>query len=361
LNDLLDGTSRFYLNYKYRNRIFSKLKDKYKDWRIVARNLNIPTRSLFGLRRGWEYRDGCKKMYPIGTKWLKNIQNLLNLKTKEIEENINIIKLGTGGHRSKIKLPILVDLNNEPINNLKRALAEYIFIKKFKKNLKFQLNKDLKKKNNYIMLKVDIEKEIIDKLKLRGLQPKLKKETKNHIIYYRNPNVNKIIKRIIPKQVVFNEIFSKEFGKWCGDRCGGSHQIGLLNKEKNLIKTFYKFLITKLDQPEKDVNLSIDRDSYYRVFISNKLLREKVFNFLEDNLFTLLYNSKKSVRYVFYAGLFEAEGSISQDHIDFVISSFGFNLKKKRNNNEILDLLKKVIKFSYLLKKMDLIQEYQEK
>ena len=61
-----------------------------------------------------------------------------------------------------------------------------------------------------------------------------------------------------------------------------------------------------------------------------------------------MYNSKSSVRYAFYAGLFEAEGSVIKNSNNLAIS-YGFNLNKTKTNDKILNLVKKVVNLCYLL------------
>ena len=61
LTELLDGNFRFYLNDSYRSKLFKKLKCKYKDWRLVAKAVDIDVRSLFGIRRSYEVPKGHKK------------------------------------------------------------------------------------------------------------------------------------------------------------------------------------------------------------------------------------------------------------------------------------------------------------
>ena len=136
---------------------------------------------------------------------------------------------------------------------------------------------------------------------------------------------------------------------------------------------FYKFLERQLKQPSKDlsldlscrkdfvpskeIKLQVNKVTYsktqfgeyaYRVEVANKILKNLTFDLIENNIFNILYNSKPSVRYAFYAGFFEAEGSILEKSKNLTFS-FGFNLLKERSNEDILNLLKKVVLFKYLL------------
>ena len=337
LNEILGGKFRFYLKEEYRISIFNQLKTKFKDWRVIAGILNLNPRHLFGLRRGWEYREGKKKLFYLSSEILTKILELARIEPEEAQKNIEIIKTGQSGNREPVQLPFKVNLDNESLFSIKRALGEYIFIKYFKSIINLNnLDKKLIIENDYVVLKIESD---------------LKKE--------------------FPKKIVFDEIFAKEFGKWIGDRCGGDRRVEVSNKEYKFIEDFKNFLEKRLNQ--KDVKIILTHkpgiilpenlknkankieccktqysDYSYRVGLPQRELRQLVFGFFEDNLFNILYNSKSSVRYAFYAGLFEAEGSVIKNSNNLAIS-YGFNLNKTKTNDKILNLVKKVVNLCYLL------------
>lgn len=369
IQDLLDTTVRFYLKEEYRKSIFSQLKEKHKDWRIVAKKLNIEARNLFSIRRGWEYRSGIKKYYFINGVTIKSIISRLKLDSEEVGKNIEIIKLGTSGNRAKISLPISVDLNKEKPYSIKRALAEYTLVKNIKNKIDLvNLPLIFEKRNNYILFKPYV-KDICENLRLRGLKPVLKLDKESYKLFYRIPCKERRTLSIIPKEVLFNEYFAKEFGKWLGDRCGGKWKIGVGNKEWIFVKEFEN-LLKKLKQrpnisltcrknfrPPQQLTSKVRKVTYsktqfgefaYRVDLSNKILRNLVFDVFEENIFHILFHSKPSVRYAFYAGFFEAEGSIIQNSKNLTLS-FGLNLKNKKSHERIGNLLKFVVNFNYLL------------
>lgn len=370
LKDLLDGKFRFYLNNNYRNKIFTEIKNIYKDWRIVAKNLKVNTRNLFGCRRGWEYINKSKTERFISSEVLKIIISILKLDTKEVSKNITKIKLGKSGRSSIINLPFEIDLSKQNnIYKVKRALAEHKLIKETKINLS-KLQKDLINEE-YIKIKTNIN-EKLEKLRLSGLKP-IKKDFKEHyeISFSRICRKNRTT-AIIPKQVIFDEYFAKQFGKWLGDRCGGKSKLGVANKNWIFIKEFKKFLkslnqknidlyltINKGFKPNKEIKSKVNKiiksktqygNYAYRVEISNKIFKNLVFDVFENNIFNILYNSKPSVRYAFYAGFIEAEGSIIKNSKNLAIA-FGLNIKNKKSKQKLNHLLNKVIKFKYLLSK----------
>lgn len=88
LRNLSSSTFRFYLKDKFRFNIFNKLLNKHKSLGGVAKSLNINRRSLFGIRRGWELRNGFRKIYHIRPEWLFKIKDELNLTNKVLEKNV---------------------------------------------------------------------------------------------------------------------------------------------------------------------------------------------------------------------------------------------------------------------------------
>jgi hypothetical protein len=86
----------------------------------------------------------------------------------------------------------------------------------------------------------------------------------------------------------------------------------------------------------------------YNVTIANKTLRNLVFDKLERELFSILSKSSKNVRFMFYAGLLEADGSIDNT----VCWSFGISLKRENfNRNFCIEKLKEATRLNFLLKK----------
>ena len=329
LNNLIEGKFRFYLNDSYRRKIFSDFNKLY-NFGDLAKNLDIDRRNLFGIRRGWDFRNKIKEDRPISAYFLLNMISLSGKSFSEFESNINYIRLGNSGRKSKISLPFFIDLENESILTFNRVLAENIFIK------------------DYIKTLSALEEPEYFKLRM-----------------------NKKTRKFIPEEILFDELFAREFGKWFGDKCGGSRKVGLANKEINLINDFKEFLVF-LGQKDSIITLTCRHDykpsdelmrnadktefrksqygDYcYRVDLSNRELKQFVFDYFKDNIYDVLRKSPKHVRHAFYAGLFDAEGSVEIKSNRLSIS-FGFNLNKFRNNQDYLRLLKEVCKFYHLLR-----------
>lgn len=373
LQNLLDGKFRFYLINEYRKQIFLKLKNIYNDWGLVAKSLGIDRRNLFGIRRGWELREEQKKLFLINANTLKNIINLLNLNLNEVSKNITIVKLGISGRNSKIKLPFKINLTKtNDLHTVKRALLDYVLMKERESNINLSyIPTDLIIKNKYFTIYPKIDN-ILENLRLRGLKPTREEYKYYYEFSYRVPGTNKRTAVRIPKEITFNEYFAKEFGKWLGDRCGGISKLGVANKNWIFIKEFKEFLHYLNQQyvdlyltcksnfnPEENIKSNVNRVVYsktqfgdyaYRVEVSNKIFKDLVFDILENNIFNILYHSKSSVRYAFYAGYFEAEGSIIKNSYNLSFS-FGINLQNKKFHSKMNSLLEKIIKFKYLLTK----------
>ena len=371
ISDLYYSTFRFYLKDEFRRNILNKAKIKYGRLEDVAKKLGVDQRSLFSIRRGWEFRDRKKKEYTINSDWLLRIKKLLNLSNKELQNNIIKIKCGHGGLKESISLPIKLNRNSINIGSIKGALFDYISIKSLEGGLIKDLPKTIKKEDSYFILYPDIKEKYIDELRRRGLKPLFKEDEDYSYIGYRIPGTNNRKESKMSKKIIFDEDFSKQFGKWIGDRCGGVRKVGVANKNWIFIREFYNFLKDRFNQnginlyltcknkfkPSKNIIRGLPivysktqyGDYAYRVEVANALLKNLVFDEFEKNLFSILYNSKKSVRYSFYAGLFEAEGSISKDkNLSF---SFGLNLNNNKTKFDILNLYKKSIQLNFLLNK----------
>ncbi|MFH1376459.1 MAG: hypothetical protein ABIH25_02380 [Candidatus Woesearchaeota archaeon] len=348
LRNLLNTTAMFYLDGKFRNFVFSLLREKFGDWRIVAKHIGINVRHLFGLRRGFEICDNKKYKRYMSSKEIISISKLTKINLKQFEKNLNKIKVGTSGREHSLILPAIVDLEKEKVSTFRRSLADRIFFNIFENDIFIKPPTNLNK-NKYFYI------------------------TSEQITNQRKDNYQD---RPLPNVVVFNEKFAKEFGKWVGDKCGGARKVGVSNKNIEFIQKF-KDLILRLNQvdpkvqlilkpdfrPNKEITkyaevISINKHQYgnyvYRVEVCNRILKEYVFDHFNKNLISILYYSPKSVRHAFFAGLIEAEGSISLDSFDI---SIAFGTQKYKDNKKIIKLLKTALLYKYLLK-LDKIESY---
>lgn len=337
LKNLLDTNVMFYLDDEFRDKLFSDLHKKYKDWRIVAKNIGIHARQLFGIRRGFETHYGIKHKIFVSSREIISLSKLNNKNLSYFQEYIREVKLGTSGRNFKINLSFIVDLNISDIHSKERMLAELVYISKSKNKLEVC---GLGQEQYFSITAKEINR--------------LRKDT-----YEDRP---------LPNKIVFDEIFAKEFGKWIGDRCGGPRKVGVCNKNIEFILSFKKFLISlKQGIPKieltlnKDFNpdnnlkkyadkISISNTQYgdyaYRVEVSNRILKEYVFDYFENNIDSVLSNSPRKVRYAFFAGLIEAEGSIDPEKCDI---SIAFGIQTWRDNEKIINILQKSIMYRNLL------------
>ncbi len=366
LKDFSGSTFRFYIEDKYRNFLFEKLKTKYGDWRNIAKILNVNVRNLFGMRRGWEIRENKKLIFPILAKNIINIAKTIKINLKDIEKHITDIKHGQSGKINKIKLPLILKDNVLSINSIYSSVFDYKYInislKKLNRNcLKSGSNKEF-------IISPQITSDYLEKLRIRGLRPFLFKNR----LKYRIPGTNNIKEIYIPERIIFDEDFAKQFGKWIGDRCGGKRKIGVVNKDYSFIKEFEEFIKNKLEQKDYELYLTCNKkfklenklkklvkkvkisntqygDYAFRIETSNALLRREVFDFIENNLLNILFSLNKEIRYAYYAGLIEAEGSINADRT--ITIAFGINLEKSRKYNEVQNTLNKAIELCFLLKR----------
>ena len=208
-------------------------------------------------------------------------------------------------------------------------------------------------------------------MKRQGMKPKFKINQNQVIFEYRMLGTNKRTKKIIPLYITIDQDFSKEFGKWLGDRAGGPHKVGVSNKNFDFVLSFRKFLINKIDQPESEIKINLTYNPKFKVprklmnkvdkmivtktqlgnysfsvISSNKPLRDFVFDIIEKYWHVILKNSKECARYGYYAGLFEADGSID---IKYPCWSFGLNLNSS-SETRILPKLNECIRLKNLLK-----------
>lgn len=372
LLDVLDGSFKFYLEDNFRQDVFTGLKEKYKDWRLVAKALDIETRNLFSIRRGYEFLDGKKVERFLSSKHVINIHKTLGISMEEIEANIIKIKLGFGGLQEKIRLPLNVNLESD-VESIGRSLADYMYTKGERVNNFDAIPKNFTR-NKFVEFKIKITPDKMKSLRLRGLRPELCESQDVYLISYRNPGTDYRVEKTLPKIVIFNETFAKQFGKWLGDRCGGPNKVGVGNKQWEFVNSFNKFLQKELKQPKNNIEILLTcKDGFnppheiqekvskieyknsqygnyaYRTEVSNKLLRDLIFNEIENNIFNLLLNSSPSVVYSFYAGLFEAEGSIIMGSKNICLAASGLNLGTEHTNEEIISRLNNAVNHKYIL------------
>lgn len=378
LVDVIDGNFKFFLSDSFRGKIFTKLKQRYKDWRIVAHHLGMDARNLFGVRRGFElYSHGKQKRF-LSSHHLRIIKESLNINWKDIEKNVEMVKSGPGGQRSAIAFPFKIELEKESPYTMRRSLAEHVLMKKYHIDTKRELPTYFKVNGDIVHFDVDMilhdfmGKKVVE-FQRRGLNPEVKEQRDRFIFKYRNPGTNHRVTRVIPKNVLLDCDFMKEFGKWMGDRCGGPHKIGVANGEWNFIENFRCLLQNNLLQgedvtvslrynslahsriikelkekfPVKNVEYSETQHGKYSfvVSVSNKLLKNLVFDTLEKYFFIILQSSSQTLRYSYYAGFFDADGSVSCQEIMW---SFGMNLQKW-NHEKNVELLHKALMFKKML------------
>lgn len=366
LKELVNSTFRFYINNNFRHFLFSKLKLKYGDWRIVARNLDLATRHLFGLRRGWEIREGRKLPFLFNVSFLIRLSRLTNINLKVIQKNITHIKYGQTGKIYKICLPLVLK-ETKKFHSIESILYDYKYFLNYLNYL--ESNHKNIQMNKAFLIEPKISRDYLKLLSERGLSPKLD----NNFLSYRIPGTNKIKTVFIPEALTFDENFSKQFGKWIGDRCGGERKIGVANKNYLFVKEFEYFIKNTLNQIDYDFYLTYSKtftptyslkklvnnniklantqygDYAFRVEVSNAFLKREVFDIIEKNLLVILLNSNKRVRYAYYAGLIEAEGSVNKDKT--LTIAFGADLKKFKDHLRLRKTFNKAIELYFLLKK----------
>ncbi len=380
LEDLLDSNFRFHFDGCFRGKIFSILRQKCGDWGQVCKEAKIERRNLFGLRRGYEYRDGRKVIHYIGAKALHRIIELSSMPTSEFENNIVMIKNGVDGLEDKVRLPLCVDLVKEEFTTLSRALAEYVYTKAFEERLKnepislpdnfYRTDGHLNLDRKFVSNKVN---DSVHELRRRGLIPECNFQNDRCELKFASIRNHKIIERTIPLGIVIDAFFAKQVGKWLGDNAYSKSSIAVVNKNWNFIEEFQDFLDHSLLQPREQIRLHIvtrngfvptdellQKTSTVRVngsqygdyaFVTgvyNKLLRKIIFNPVIENWYAVLANSAPDVRFGFYAGLFEAEGSV-EVRSKVLSWSFGFSLSYHKTQEEVVRLLEKATMLKHLL------------
>lgn len=372
ISDLENSRFKFYLNDTFRKEIFQRLKKKYKKWNMLTKEFGVNQRALFGLRRGYNYEKGEKVLRFIRCDVLFRLCQLLNKDIDSIQDNVRMIEIGN--RKENITFPLKVSCS-EDINNLKRNIADFVYSANYEGKLKYL--KQSFDREKYLVLDFNHIKNFfyakIEKMRLQGLKPQTICNSKFIKVSYRVPGTNERTTVILPKKIVFDENFAKEFGKWMGDRAGGPHKVGVSNKEIKFIDTFKIFLSNTLLQPTEQIKITLSvkpnfipskelisyadkveicKTQYgnfgFSAIVANKLLRNLIFDELEKCWFEVLCKSRKEVRFAFYAGLLEAEGSIDGKTINW---AFGLNLQKEIDNEAMISLLKKATKFKFLLER----------
>lgn len=361
---------KFYLDDSFRKSVFLALRKKYGTWDKVCKELHVCMRALFGLRRGYNYENGRKVLRFLRACTLAEMCRLLGLELNHVQDKIRMIEIGN--RRENVRFPISLTLN-ENIYDLKRSVIEFLYSSDYEKTI--PTKNPFRKQGSYTMLDIgQFKRDIIDRIKtmnLQGLRPSISQESMVLKVSYRVPGTNRRTTITIPKKIVFDERFAKEFGKWMGDRAGGPHKVGVSNTEFNFIRDFKCFLRDYLFQPNNQIKVSLSckpgfipseelkehadaietcktqyGDFGFSVIVSNKLLRNLIFDRLEKYWFEILYNSIKNVRMAFYSGLFEAEGSVDGSTISW---AFGLNLKGDVDYASVISLLEKATKLKFLL------------
>ena len=168
--------------------------------------------------------------------------------------------------------------------------------------------------------------------------------------------------RTIPLKVKLDNFSLKCIGLWVGDNCDAPDAVGLSNKNLFLLKDFSHFLQKYLHQPKEEIILkiiygkkanlkdikNIERKNdfsgkiqkYQRksklhenhistsVKVANRGLYRILFKYFKENPKELLEILTKKERMAFYAGLFEAEGTVRIDK-NYVCLEFGQFISKE--------------------------------
>ncbi len=373
ISNLYESTFRFYIQDEFRKSLFLILKEKYRYFGDIAQKLKTERRNLFSVRKGWRLRKGEKRIFMINAQILKKIKDETGCTDEDIERNIVSIKHGLNGLEKEMGLPIELDSKETEAISMEGALFDYMTEKQLEEQLNNEkrIENGQKNKDGYVTIFQSIEKEYVEGLRKRGLKPVLEEDNNFFYVHYRMPGTNKRKAATIPKRIVFDEEWAKQFGKWMGDRCGGPGKIGVANIEWTFVEEFEQFIKKRLYQKEVDVYMTLKEggqipeeaiknikkkicktqlgDYAYRAEVSNAILKHNIFDICERDLYEILRKSKRPVRLAFYAGLFEAEGSIERKS-GIMSFSFGSSLNDNKKSEELMELHKKAVALQVLLK-----------
>jgi len=381
LENLLKSHFQFKLDDDFKRKFLEEIYmgKGDKTWIEFAKELDVNERHLRRFLLNNCYNSGKVMLFTSGM--LSKFLKIGKYKLPNIEKHVVAVRTGENGRKENIKLPLLTSIIGANPKSIKRDLVEYVFRNKIEKVLdgesKATLPMFFTKNNGYTSLNVlkFLEDNYIERLHLR--QAKIKKVNYKKIkISYINTYDGRIKEIVLPKKIILDETFFREFGKWIGDRSG---QAGLSGKDISILSEFCEFLKSKLYQPKKDItgrvlykgflnkkyhfdNLinyikvgktrydknEVVKDFVYEIY-GSKLIRKLIFDPIELHLNQLLFNSKKSCRYAFYSGLFEAEGYLDPTK---KIVEFNFGASTA-NLNRIINTWIQALQLSYWLKKDD--------
>lgn len=370
LRDLYDTTFYFCLESSFRRQLFLRLKSECRSWGVLAECLGIHRRTLFGLNRGWEQPNDRIHDRLLSASFLLRLRDIARISDKELERHITHIRIGQGTQKHPLALPLVLSADL-PVDHPYAGLRDFLLVRQIQKTLRPSLSSHLfSNSQGCPLFSVPFSFDVVEELRLRGLKPKISTSDDGFNISYRVPGTNKRKTSFLPHQLLFDEFFAKQFGKWIGDRCGGPRKVGVANKEWIFISEFDYFLRHTLLQdnpscymtcrpgfiPSFDIlhalKVSYCKTQYgdyaYRTEISNAFLRTYVFDVLEKHLFTLLLHSPPPVRFAFYAGLFEAEGSL-EVRSKCLSFAYGYSHPQQKTQVELYCLLHKAVTLYTLL------------
>jgi hypothetical protein len=376
LKQLQDSKCRFFLNDKFRERIIQLAKENAGGTKKPAKVLGICSVFYQQIARGRNYDDQLKF---ITSQILFKLSKLTGVSLDEIEKHIEYLRRGANGSYESVKFPIHVQEALKDVESVRRDIAEEFLLQTMFKTIENQSKIDLPSfliKREYVTLDVPewLNRSNYNKTSRRKIRSKILDDIV--VLNYFDAKNGSKINKIVPKFVKFDENFAKQMGKWLGDHDGG---LGVVNIDLNFIFEFIEFLKINLLQDSKEIvikvshkfpisrNKEVEISSQLRkhideekiVFYHDRTLKglgqypvfkihlknsgpifRLVFEPIITHLDQVLFNSPSSVRYAFYAGFIEAEGSFHKDNNKITTPFASTKLIYQKINEKWLEALR---------------------
>jgi len=383
------NTTFVVLNEDFKKGLLKKYWTKHKLQKHIAKNLEISTGT---------FRNYLKYGYKIQLSTLNKIIDDLSVPKEILEKNIE----------NKIPARNIIE------KSLKKAREMGIE----KRSWRFGLTKINKEKLWKKAFKKKREKtdRIIKNIKLDNIIIKNKIHTKELLQYFDSAlkvhngiKINKIKEtkqeisitfnllgatskysgeKTSPKYLKLNNDFLWFLGLWLGDRCGRSTMIGISTKELNTVEKVYDIFSNNFKQPKNKITVVLEYNKNenvskylksrfnhvkinkskntlrewksYKVKFNNTLIRF-IFTLIEKRLNEFLDLLNKNQLSAFFAGFFDAEGTVFRKYLLYsqktnkrLISTLreklrqiGFETRYKYNSTIYINNPKKFAEFIY--------------
>lgn len=378
LEQLNNSICSFYLKDDFRKVLIKKAIMKAGSGTKLAKALNMNRISYLELVRGRSYKSNKLKFFS--SKVLFNISNISGISLNEIERQIILARRGLNGSYETISFPINIEKALKETKSINRDIIEGFLIPHMFKTIRNQSKVTLPdffiKENKFVILDVLKFLNFSNYCKTSRREIKIKVLKDSILLDYTDPVNSSRISKVAPRFVRFDTLFSKQLGKWLGDHGNG---INISNVDICFISEFASFIKSRLLQNSKDIIIKVINKFPISKYDKNKIIaqvREKIsigqikfytnknlkgsgkrsafevylknsgpifrlcFEPFVNCIDQIFYISEPSIRYAFYAGYIEAEGSFHKDNNKITIPFSSIDISYQKINEKWLEALR---------------------